>query len=99
MSEVTTNLDSEYVEETPEGGFWVTLGAGRSFQLPTGHIIEPDGTVTEPDGTKYRVIMEGEEYIGMQFFRSDGNPASPGEVLILPNGQTVEQTDVDTRFL
>ncbi len=95
MSEITTNLDSEYVEIREDGGFEVKLGADRSFQLPTGHIIEPDGTTTEPDGTKYRVVLKGTGFVGFQYFRPDGSPAVAGEVLMLPNGQTVEQMVLD----
>jgi hypothetical protein len=95
MSDVTTNLDSEFIEQTEDGGVWVTLGAPQAFQLPTGHIVEPDGTMTDPDGTKYRLVMRGEEFLGFQYFRADGTPAVPGEVLTLPNGQTVEQTEID----
>lgn len=51
--------------------------------------------MTDPDGTKYRPVMRGEEFVGFQYFRPDGTPAVPGEVLTLPNGQTVEQTVLD----
>jgi hypothetical protein len=91
MRKVTTELDPNYVERTPDGGYWVSPGADVSFQLPTGHIIDPDGTITEPDGTKYQPVMKDGQFLGMQYFRADGSPAQPGEILTLPNKQTIQQ--------
>jgi hypothetical protein len=94
MSDLTTNLDSEFIEQTNDGGVWVRLGAPQAFQLPTGHIVEPDGTMTDPDGTKYRAVLKDGEYVGTQFFRADGSPAAPGEIVTLPDGQTIVQENL-----
>jgi hypothetical protein len=95
MIDVTTNLDSEFIVHGEDGSVEVKLGAPQAFQLPTGHIIEPDGTLTDPDGTKRRVILKDGKYVGTQFFRADGSPAASGEIVILPDGQTVEQENLD----
>jgi hypothetical protein len=91
MKEVTDELDPKYVYSS-EGYYEVKLGADVSFRLPNGLIIDPDGAMTFLDGTKFKAVMKDGNFIGIQYYRTDGSPAQPGEVLTLPNNQTVQQS-------
>ena len=96
---ITDDLDPKYAKYvtrniSPDGTssfVQVKHGADVSFQLPSGAIVDPDGTTTQPDGTKYRGVFDGDQPIGIQYFRPDGTPAEPGEKVTLPNGETIEQ--------
>jgi hypothetical protein len=96
---ITDDLDPKYAKyvthrSSADGTSSFTQvkhGADISFQLPSGAIVDPDGTTTEPNGTKYRGVYNGDQLIGVQYFRPDGTPAAPGEKLTLPNGETIEQ--------
>ena len=94
VKEVTSILDLKYVKRESDGSIWVELGADRSFQLPSGHIVAPNGVITNPDGTSYQPILKDGKYIGNQYFDSNGRKLNPGEVLSVKNENSVQQSDL-----
>ncbi len=55
--------------------------------------MESGGIITYPGGAKLQFVIEDGKIIGGQLFRADGSKLQPGEVLIFPDGTTMEQEE------
>ncbi|MBW4541254.1 MAG: hypothetical protein KME43_19260 [Myxacorys chilensis ATA2-1-KO14] len=75
--------------------FSITLSSGQTYPLPGagGAVMESGGIITYPGGAKLQFVIEDGKIIGGQLFRADGSKLQPGEVLIFPDGTTMEQEE------
>jgi hypothetical protein len=94
-------LDPRFVKlvgdyRSPSGDVIVTewemkAGGTQPYRLPDGMILYPDGTVVEADGTTFKPIVRDKRIVGTQYYKQDGTPASPGEVIKTPSGRIIRQ--------
>jgi hypothetical protein len=70
---------------------WIELKSGEILETSFGTTIRWDGMVTDANGLTHQACFQGSEFVGMQYFRSDGVPLAPGETILLADGTEVYQ--------
>jgi hypothetical protein len=71
--------------------YWIELEDSEILETSFGTTIKWNGMVTDANGLTHQACFQGSEFVGMQYFRSDGTPLAPGEVMLLADGTEVYQ--------